>query len=400
MEIDREQRSRIIATVARWCGDLALAEEMTHEAVVQALKTWPDSGVPTSPEAWLKTVARRKLIDHVRREQVLSHKLQSLAIEEPGEPYRSELADFDDRLALFFACAHPALRNDDQIALTLRFLGGLTTAEVARALLVPVSTMQQRLVRAKQRIRKLGITFEEPAANEVRERLAVVQRVVYLVYAEGFARSSGTEHTQDDLTSEALRLVRLLRRLDPSSAETTGLLALLLLTEARRPTRTNADGRPVPLADQDRQWWDRDLITEGLALAESAAGAPGARTYAIQAAIAAVHAEAPTFADTDWPQIAVLYQLLEEYEAGPLVKLGRAIALGRVHGPRTGLNLIDELGNDPALTSLRAYHVARAVTLEELHETQAAIRAYRRALEQPGNEAEDAFLVDTLTGLA
>lgn len=438
--IDRDARARILATLARRFGDLDLAEDVTQDALAQALRTWPQTGVPESPEAWLKTTAKRKALDIVRRESVLSQKLARLRIEEERSPVPSGLEDPavvagsrerdpvpDDRLGLFFACAHPVMSPEDRVALTLRFVGGLTTAEVAHALLVPVATIQQRIVRAKKRIRTLGVPFEEPPRSDLPARLAGVQKVVYLMYAEGFARSGGAGHVRDDLTAEAIRLARVLVGLvgggvdlaggsagsgsagaagsasvtgigaGSASVEATGLLALLLLTEARRPARVHGpEGRPVPLAEQDRSLWDRDLIAEGLALAEAAAGAPGAGTYAIQAAIAAVHAEASSFSGTDWEQIAVLYRLLEAHEPGPVVRLGRAVALGRARGPAVGLRLLDALADDETLQRFRPFHVARAVTLEELEEFATAALAYRRALELPGNEAEDGFLVAAL----
>ncbi|QBE48504.1 RNA polymerase sigma factor [Leucobacter triazinivorans] len=413
--IDRDARARILATLARRFGDLDLAEDATQEALTQALQTWPRTGVPESPEAWLQTTARRKALDHVRRESVLAQKLARVRIEEERGPVPAGLGDPavvagaqvrdpvpDDRLGLFFACCHPVMRPEDRVALTLRFVGGLSTAEVAHALLVPVATMQQRIVRAKQRIRTLGVPFGEPPRAELAARMAGVQKVIYLMYAEGFARSHGPGHVRDDLTAEAIRLARVLRGLavDGASAETTGLLALLLLTEARRPARVGAvDGRPVPLAEQDRGLWDRELIGEGLALAEAAAGAPGAGAYAIQAAIAAVHAEATSFAQTDWDQIAVLYGMLEAYEPGPVVRLGRAVALGRARGPAVGMRLLDALAADAALQRFRPFHVARAVTFEELGEFAGAAAAYRRALELPGNEAEDGLLMASLEGI-
>jgi len=345
--IDRDGRARVLATLARRFGDLDLAEDMLQEALAQALRSWPERGIPDTPEAWLQTTARRKALDVLRRKKVLAQKLARLRVEEERVPGAAGFADPaeqvassepdpvpDDRLGLFFACAHPVLRAEDRVALTLRFVAGLTTAEVAHALLVPVATMQQRIVRAKKRIRTLGVPFEAPRREDLADRLAGVQRVVYLLYAEGFARSAGPEHLREDLTDEAIRLARVLHQLMPRSAEVTGLLGLLVLTEARRPARIGERGRPVPLPEQDRTSWDPDRTTEGIALAERAAGAPGAGAYAIQAAIAAVHAEADSYQATDWDQIAVLYRLLEEREPGPVVRLGRAVALGRARGPR------------------------------------------------------------------
>lgn len=423
--IGREDRTRILAALARRFGDLDLAEDMMQEAFAQALRSWPESGVPDTPEAWLMTVAKRKALDAVRREGVLAQKVAGLRIEEQlrqpsagfADPASLELsgpsgvsgpsgdAIADDRLGLIFACTHPALRAEDRIALTLRFVAGLTTPEVANALLVPVTTMQQRIVRAKARIRKLGISFEAPRAEALGERLACVQRVVYLIYAEGFARSTGEQHVRDDLTAEAIRLARLLRALMPESGECAGLLGLLLLTEARRPARVDDAGRPISLADQDRSLWDEALIAEGIALAEWAARAAAsdvagsAGPYAIQAAIAAVHAEAEGFDSTDWAQIAVLYGLLKAHEPGPVVQLGRAVATGRALGPEQGLRCLDRLAADPVLARFRPFHIARAITLEELGDEAEAIRAYRAALDLPGNEAEDDYLAAALAGL-
>ncbi|MFT3888433.1 MAG: sigma-70 family RNA polymerase sigma factor [Arachnia sp.] len=404
--LGRDGLARILAILARRFGDLDLAEDALQDALAEALRAWPAAGVPRVPEAWLVTTAKRRALDAVRRDGVLARKLAELHIQEEHEPTPSALRDPadaateadqlpDDRLALSFACAHPALAPEDRVALTLRFVAGLSSAEVAHALLVPVPTMQQRLTRAKRRIRTLGIPLALPARGDLRERLAGVLRVVYLLYTEGFARSAGGVHVRDDLTAEAIRLARLLHRLMPA-AEVTGLLALLLLTEARRPARVGPDGHPVPLAAQDRRLWDRALIAEGTALAETAAGAPGAGAYAIQAAIAALHAEAPTFDDTDWPQIAVLYGMLERVEPGPVVSLARAVALGRTLGLAEGLRRLDALAADPALGRLRAFHTARAVTLGELGRRTEAAEAYRRALACPGNAAEDEFLLATL----
>lgn len=410
--IGRDARTRILAALARRFGDLDLAEDTVQEAFAQALRTWPEAGIPDSPEAWLMTTAKRKALDAVRRESVLAQKLARLRVEEERAPIPVALADPaeraadegsdpvpDDRLGLFFACAHPVMAPEDRIALTLRFLAGFTTAEVAHALLVPVPTMQQRIVRAKRRIRTLGVPFDAPRSGDLPQRLASVQRVVYLLYAEGFARSTGTAHVREDLTAEAVRLARVLRALMPESAEVTGMLGLLLLTEARRPARTDAEGRPIPLADQDRSLWDRELIGEGIALAETAAGTRGAGPYAMQAAIAAVHAEADSFETTDWAQIAVLYRLLEAREPGPVVSLGRAVALGRALGPVEGIRRLDALAADAVLARFRPFHIARAVTLEELGDGAGAILAYRRALELPGNGAESDFLAAALAGL-
>lgn len=407
-----EGRARVLASVARRFSDLDLAEEMVQEAMVQALRTWERDGVPEVPEAWLIAVAKRRGIDALRRDQARARLIPRLGALQERDPATERTADPadevlgrdftsvpDERLGLFFACAHPVLKPEERIALTLRFLAGLSTAEVAHGLLVPVPTMQQRLVRAKRRIRALGISFHLPSHELLPERLAAVQRVVYLLFAEGFARSGGQAHVRDDLTEEAIRLARVLHQLMPGSAEAAGLLGLLLLTQARRPARTDGAGRPVPLAEQDRSRWDGQLIAEGLALAERAASAPGAGGYAIQAAVAAVHAEAADVEATDWPQIAVLYRMLETYEPSPMVRLGRAVAWGRAHGMKAGLAQLEALAGDPALERLRSFHIARALTLEEDGNSAGAATAYRRALELPGNEAESEFLSLALLGV-
>ena len=402
-ELGRDARTRLLAVLARRFGDLTLAEDCLQEALAQAWSTWPETGVPASPEAWLTTTAKRKAIDVVRREKVLAEKLARLQIETERTPLPAGLTDPaesaeteappipDERLVLFFACAHPALRPEDRIALTLRFVAGLTTAEVATALMIPTTTAQQRIARAKKRISTTGIRFDTPRKDDLPDRLAVVLRTISLLYSEGYARSSGDRHIRDDLTTEAVRLARLVRTLLPT-AESTGLLALLVLTEARREARTDEQGRPVPLLDQDRGRWDRTLLDEGLSLAERAAASEGAGAYAIQAAITAVHSEARRTEDTDWAQIAVLYRMLNACQPGPTARLGAAVAEGRERGFEHGLERLDALADDPALTGYRPYHVARALTLAELGRADDAAAAYRRALELPGNDAEDALL--------
>lgn len=405
-KLGRDGVARLLAVLARRFGDLDLAEDALQEAMTEALRTWPDTGVPRVPEAWLMTTAKRRALDVIRRDGVLAQKIAALRIQEerapvpealrnPADAATSGSAVPDDRLGLYFTCTHPVLSLEDRIAMTLRFVAGLATPEVAHALLVPVPTMQQRITRAKKRIRTLGIPLDVPRAEDLAERLGGVLRVVYLLYAEGFARSSGEVHIRDDLTTEAIQLARLLRRLMPST-EVTGLLALLLLTEARRPARTDAEGHPVPLADQDRRLWDTSLIAEGIELAESAASGTGAGSYAIQASIAALHAEALSFETTDWPQIAVLYGMLERIEPSPLVRLARTVALGRAVGLEEGLRRLDALAEDPTVARLRAFHIARGVTLNELGCHAEAADAYRHALTLPGNQAEDDYLLETL----
>ncbi|MCF8611028.1 sigma-70 family RNA polymerase sigma factor [Gordonia sp. HY285] len=397
--VDRDDRSRLLAALTRRFGDLDLAEDVLQDAFEQALTSWSMTGVPDSPAAWLMTTAKRKAIDTVRRDAVLATKLAELHIESTRAPAAREPIDGsvigDDRLGMFFACTHPVLRPEDRIALTLRFVGGLSAPEVAHALLVPTPTVQQRIVRAKKRIRTLGVPFSPPEIDELPARLDVVLRVVYLMFAEGFARSAGDAHVADDLAAEAIRLAHVLHGLLPC-AETAGLLALLLLTHARRPARLDDVGGPIPLGDQDRTRWDRALIAEGVVLAEQAAADPDAGPYAVQASIAAVHAEARTAAATDWQQIAVLYRILESFDPGPVVRVGRAVAVGRAFGPRVGLRMLDALASEPVLDRYRPFHIARALTLTELGEAADAADAYRRARHLPGNEAEDDYLAALL----
>ncbi|HIW91136.1 MAG TPA: sigma-70 family RNA polymerase sigma factor [Candidatus Corynebacterium avicola] len=419
--IGPDARARLLATLTRRFGDLDLAEDSLQDAFAQALDTWPESGVPDSPEAWLTTTAKRKALDVIRRDATAARKLAELHIEQgggtpdaaPDTVLTTGATVTDDQLALVFACAHPALKPRDRVALTLRFVGGLSTEDVAHLLLIPVPTMQQRIVRAKKKISTLGIRFTVPQPEDLPERLAAVLRVIYLIFTDGSARRTGEQHVRDDLTDEAVRLARvvhgLLGRRPECSAEVTGLLALLVLTQARRSSRVDDQGRPVPLKDQDRGRWDADLIAEGIALAETAAGTEGAGTYAVQAAIAAVHAEARTYEETDWEQIAVLYGMLLRFESGPVVRLAAAVATGRALGPERGLAALDALvaGNADSpdgadgevLQGFRPFHLARAVTLEELGRPEDADTEYRRALELPGNEGEDAFLTETLAGL-
>jgi RNA polymerase sigma-70 factor (ECF subfamily) len=438
--VGQDGRARLLATLARRFGDLDLAEDSLQDAFAQAMRTWPTSGVPDSPEAWLTTTAKRKALDVIRRDGTMARKLAELHVEqetttgsttpEVGGLVSSGTQVVDDQLAMIFACAHPALRPVDRVSLTLRFVGGLSTEDVAHVLLVPVPTMQQRIVRAKKRIRTLGVRFVVPRDDELAERVSVVLRVVYLLFTDGSARRTGPDHVRDDLTDEAVRLARLLHRLlggrPECAAEVTGLLALMVLTQARRSTRVDDKGRPVPLKDQDRRRWDSALIREGLQLAETAAGTEGAGTYAVQAAIAAVHAEAPSIEETDWEQIAVLYGMLERYEPGPVVRLAAAIATGRALGPHRGLAALDALfgvddgvgtvgtadsadtvgaadtvgtADSSVLLSFRPFHIARAVTLEELGRAEEADGGYRRALELPGNESEDSVLTDMLLNL-
>lgn len=395
----REERGRLLATLVRQFGDLDLAEEVASDAVAAALERWPVDGVPDRPAAWLLTTARRRAVDLLRRDRAYAARLALLAAEaERGTPEPAETGDEvpDERLRLFFTCCHPALAPEARTALTLRCLAGLDTPEVARAFLVPVATMAQRIVRAKRKIRAARIPFRVPAAGELPQRLPAVLRVIYLVFTEGYAASSGPGLLRTDLADEAIRLARILLRLLPDQREVAGLLALLLLVDARRDARTDAAGGLVLLDDQDRALWDRDKIEEGRGLVVGAltGGEPG--PYGLQAAIAAVHDEAADVATTDWPQIVALYDVLARVQPSPLVDLNRAVAVAMRDGAQAGLTLLDALAEDPRLRGYHLLPAARADLLRRLDRPAEAALAYRAALESVGNEPERAYLLRRL----
>jgi RNA polymerase sigma-70 factor (ECF subfamily) len=399
----REEWGRLLATLVRWVGDLDLAEEVAAEAIAVALERWPVDGVPDNPAGWLLTTARRRAVDLLRRRQTYAAKLAILRVE--AERAETERFDApagdpdvigDDRLRLFFTCCHPALAAEARVALTLRYLAGLSTAEVARAFLVPDTTMAQRLVRAKRKIREAGIPYRVPSADELPTRLPAVLSVVYVVFTEAYAASHGPALIRPELADEAIRLGRILHRLLPAEREVAGLLALMLLIDARRATRTDEAGELVLLEDQDRSQWDRAQIEEGRSLVVAAltGGPPG--PYALQAAIAAVHDEAATVETTDWVQIVGLYDALRETAPSPVVELNRAVAVAMVHGPAYGLRLLDDLAG-AGLDQYYPLHAARGRLLDRLGRYREAARAYRRALEFVGNEPERAFLTRCLT---
>ncbi|MEU1678174.1 sigma-70 family RNA polymerase sigma factor [Micromonospora zamorensis] len=396
----REERGRLLASLVRRFGDLDLAEEVASEAIEAALVHWPTDGVPSRPGAWLLTTARRRAVDRLRRDRVLATRLAVLRAEaeraDHAPPADADRDLPDDRLALFFTCAHPALAAQDRGALTLRFLAGLTTAEVARAFLVPPATMAQRLVRAKRKIRDARIPFRVPGDDELPGRLPTVLQAVYSVFTEGYAASSGPDLQRIDLAEEAIRLGRILRRLLPAEREVAGLLGLMLLVHARRDARTGPDGAMVLLDDQDRGRWDRQMIEEGRELVVVALTGPAPGPYGVQAAIAALHDEAADVASTDWPQVVALYDVLLSLVPSPVVALNRAAAVAMRDGPEAGLALLDELADEPRLRGHHPYPAARADLLRRLGRYDEAAAAYRSALELVGTEPERAFLLRQL----
>lgn len=396
----RSEWGRILATLIRLLGDFDLAEESAQEAFAAAVEQWRVSGIPEFPRAWIIQTARHKAIDRMRRQTKFAEKLESYAdsvrtIEEP---------DFgannipDDRLRLISTCCHPALGLEAQVALTLRTLCGLETEEIARAFLVPVPTMAQRLVRAKRKIRDAKIPYVVPEMNEMTTRLDAIYTVIYLIFNEGYAATRGGSLLRTDLCAEAIRLARLVRGLTHQPAEATGLLALLMLQDARRNARVDSAGDIVILAEQDRSLWDQKQIAEALPLVEEALrGGPGA--YALQAAIAAVHCRALRAEDTDWSQIVRLYDLLERVQPSPVVSLNRAVAVAMVDGPATGVALVNQIAATGELESYHLLHATRAELLRRAGSAGEAAKSYRRALETVTNDTERRFLERRLSDL-
>ncbi|MDV9175922.1 RNA polymerase sigma factor [Streptomyces sp. W16] len=394
----REEWGQVVATLIRVTGDWDLAEECAQDAFAQALDRWRRDGIPRRPGAWLTTTARNRALDVLRREAVGTAKLREVAVLGRDEgPYDPEYDGddsgvHDDRLRLIFTCCHPALPIEARVALTLRTLAGLTTPEIARAFLVPEATMAQRLVRAKKKIRNAGIPYRVPPAHLLPERTTGVLGVVYLLFNEGYAATSGTDLVRTNLCAEAVRLARVLAHLMPDEPEVLGLQALLLLHDARRHTRVDPAGELVTLEDQDRTAWDRAEIDEGAALLETALrrGRPG--PYQIQAAIAACHTTAPTAEDTDWADIAGLYGELERFVPSAVVRLNRAVAVGMAEHPEAGLELVAELERSGELADYHLLPATRADLLRRSGRTAEATEAYERALELVENDAERRFL--------
>ncbi|HZX02435.1 RNA polymerase sigma factor [Kribbella sp.] len=381
-ELYRQEWGQVVATLIRVTGDWELAEECAQEAFAAALQRWPDDGVPDKPGAWLTTTARNRAIDWLRREAVGAAKLQQIAALglEPSEPAYDVP---DDRLRLMFTCCHPALAMEARVALTLRTLAGLSTAEIARAFLVPETTMSKRLTRAKHKIQHAGIPYRVPPAHLLPERTPAVLAVLYLLFNEGYS-----DVVRSQLSSEAIRLARLLVQLMPDEPEAAGLLALMLLHDSRRDTRLAPDGALITLEEQDRAHWDHNQIQEAVDLLDAALRRADVGPYQIQAAIAACHATAPTAADTDWTQIAALYAQLPQT---PVVALNRAVAIGMADGPAVGLRVVDELAAGP-LTGYHLLPATRADFLRRLHRPAEAATAYREALALAATEAERLYL--------
>jgi RNA polymerase sigma-70 factor (ECF subfamily) len=397
-ELYRTESRRVFATLVRLLGDFDAAEEALHEAFRAALEHWPRNGLPENPRAWLVSAGRFKAIDRIRRDARVDA-LDDEAAENIPAPEAAETGDIeDDRLRLIFTCCHPALAPDAQVALTLREVCGLSTEEIARAFLSSPPTLAQRIVRAKNKIRDAKIPYRVPAPEELPQRLDSVLRVIYLVFNEGYAASSGATLTRHDLSGEAIRLARLVVELLPEP-EAMGLLALMLLHESRRTARTDGNGDLVLLEDQDRTAWNRELIREGIALVERALPVRRPGPYALQAAISAVHAEATEAAATDWAQIVGLYDLLLRIEHSPVVELNRAVAVAMRDGPAAGLALIDALLERGELEDYRLAHAARADLCRRLGRHDEARDAYRRALELTHQAPERRFLERRLAAL-
>jgi RNA polymerase sigma-70 factor (ECF subfamily) len=403
--IFRAESGAVLATLIRVLGDFQLAEDALQDALAAALETWPKDGLPASPAAWLTTTARRKALDRLRHVRIIEAKNTALALfmrleQEAGNTQDArELSPLpDDQLRLIFTCCHPALSREAQVALTLRTLGGLSIAEIARAFLVSEMALAQRLARAKQKIARAKIPYEIPDRESLAPRLDAVLSVLYLVFNEGYLATAGRQLVRGDLVADALRLARGLVALLPDEPEPMGLLALMLLHDSRREARVNDQGNLVLLEDQDRTQWNRPKIEEGVRRVEDALRRKRPGSYQVQAAIAAVHAEAPSAADTDWRQIAVLYEELLRYEPTPVVELNRAVAVSFAASPHQGLTLLERIESTGALENYAPFHLARADMLRRLGRSDEAHQCYRRALPFAENEQVRRFIEQRLQG--
>ena len=386
----RELAPQVLGFLARRYGQFDAAEDAVQEALIAAATQWPEEGVPANPKSWLLAVAGRRLVDEWRSESARRRREETVALLEPAEP--APVPGEDDTLTLLFLCCHPALSPPSQLALTLRAVGGLTTAQIASAFLVPEATMAQRISRAKQKIKSSGLGFVPPPDAERAERLRVVRQVLYLIFNEGYTTSGGAALHRADLTAEAIRLTRTLRRLTADDAETTGLLALMLLTDARRAARTDAHGALVPLEEQDRSRWDAGQIAEGIALVSATLGTGPVGPYQLQAAIAALHDEAPTADATDWPQILALYEVLERVSPGPVVTLNKAVAVGMARGPLAGLAVLGALDGDERMAGNHRVEAVRGHLLERAGDRAAAHTAYLTAAAMTTSIPEQRYL--------
>ena len=386
----RELAPQVLGALVRRHGQFDACEDAVQEALLAASQQWPADGVPDHPRSWLLTVANRRLVDTFRSESARRRREDADAIMRPLDP--EALPERDDTLALLFMCCHPSLSSPSQLALTLRAVGGLSTAEIANAFLVPEATMAQRISRAKQTIKGSGARFGLPPTAERPERLRVVLHVLYLMFNEGYTTSAGPSLRRGDLILEAIRLTRLLHDVLPGEGEVAGLLALMLLTDARRAARTDAEGMIVPLAEQDRGLWDRTEIEEGVALVTRTLGTTLVGPYQLQAAIAAVHDEAPSGDETDWPQILALYEVLEQVAPGPVVTLNRAVAVAMVDGPRAGLALLGTLDDDQRMANTHRLEAVRAHLLEMAGDLEGARTSYRLAARKTASVPEQRYL--------
>ena len=386
----RELAPQVLGALVRRYGQFDACEDAVQEALLAAARQWPAAGAPDNPRSWLMKVASRRLVDEWRSESARRRREETATSLEL--PVQGLISEHDDTLTLLFLCCHPSLSAPSQLALTLRAVGGLTTAEIAKAFLVPESTMAQRISRAKERIKNTGAQFTLPPASERSERLRVVLHVLYLVFNEGYTSSSGSELNRADLTTEAIRLSRMLHQLVPEEGEVAGLLALMLLTDARRAARTTADGSIVPLDEQDRGLWNGNQIEEGVAILTRTLGKVPVGPYQMQAAIAAVHDEARRANETDWPQILALYDVLERISPGPVVTLNRAVALAMVNGPRAGLALLGTLDGDERMAHTHRVEAVRGHLLERAGELVAARESYRKASRMTASIPEQRYL--------